>query len=218
MNAVSAHINIAAARLPQTYENAKNALASCASIDECQDWADKAAALASYAKQADDDQLEKMAVRIRARAIRRCGELLKQFDAQGKRSDKLIEGDHNKLTQREAAERAGLSAHQTAQAVRLANVPDEQFTAQVESDKPPTISQLAMQGIKPRPLVDLKGRDPGDFNLAMHYVGAVRDCAEELRALKHDAAIPILNDSERSALRRHIAEIDRIADMIATRI
>lgn len=33
--------------------------------------------------QADDNHLEKVAVRIRARAVRRCGELLKQFDAQG---------------------------------------------------------------------------------------------------------------------------------------
>lgn len=41
---------------------------------------DKAAALASYAKQADDDELEKHALRVRARAIRRCGELLQQID------------------------------------------------------------------------------------------------------------------------------------------
>lgn len=219
MNAVPAHINIAAARLPQTYEHAKTALAQCASIDECWDWQDRASALASYAKQADDDQLEKMAVRIRARAIRRCGELLKQFDAKGRNQHTaLTDGSDSKLSQREAAARAGISERQQVTAVRLANVPEQQFSEQVESDKPPTISQLAMQGVKPRPLVDLKGRDPAEFNLAMHYVGAVRDCAEELRALKHDAAIPILNDSERSALRRHIAEIDRIADMIATRI
>ena len=40
-------------------------------------WADKAAALASYAKQSEDTTLEKAALRIRARAIRRAGELLK---------------------------------------------------------------------------------------------------------------------------------------------
>jgi hypothetical protein len=37
-----------------TYERAKAALAQCASIDECQKWANKAEALASYAKQAHD--------------------------------------------------------------------------------------------------------------------------------------------------------------------
>ncbi len=56
--------NAGGAQLPQTYQSAKTALAECASIDECQTWADKAAALASYAKQANDDELMKMAVRI----------------------------------------------------------------------------------------------------------------------------------------------------------
>ena len=46
---------VAAARLPVAYEQAKVALAACAKIDECRDWADRAKALASYAKQADDD-------------------------------------------------------------------------------------------------------------------------------------------------------------------
>jgi hypothetical protein len=41
---------------------------------------DKAAALASYAKQAGDDEMMKTAVRIRDRAIRRAGELLKQIE------------------------------------------------------------------------------------------------------------------------------------------
>ncbi len=36
-------------RLPDTYVHAKQALTECSKIDECQDWADKAAALASYA-------------------------------------------------------------------------------------------------------------------------------------------------------------------------
>lgn len=38
--------------------------------------ADKAAALASYARQAEDDTLLKMAQRIKARAVRREGELI----------------------------------------------------------------------------------------------------------------------------------------------
>ena len=70
---------IGKARLPATYEGAKVALAECTRLDECQDWADKAEALASYAKQAQDDELRKMADRIQARAIRRCGELLQQI-------------------------------------------------------------------------------------------------------------------------------------------
>lgn len=76
------------AKLPATYEGAKLALAECTRIDECKDWADKAEALASYAKQAQDHELRKMADRIQARAIRRCGVLLRKIDAaSGTRTD-----------------------------------------------------------------------------------------------------------------------------------
>ena len=61
------------ARLPRTYEAAREALATCQDIDECKEWADKAAALASYARQSEDVELERMAARIRARAMRRAG-------------------------------------------------------------------------------------------------------------------------------------------------
>ncbi len=69
--------SISDARLPASYERAKSALAECSRIDECKEWADKAEALASYAKQAKDDGLRILADRIQARAINRCGELLK---------------------------------------------------------------------------------------------------------------------------------------------
>ena len=71
-----------AARLPASYEHAKTALAECSSLDECKDWSDKAAALASYARQSKDESLTKMSQRIQARAIRRAGELLKQIMTQ----------------------------------------------------------------------------------------------------------------------------------------
>ncbi len=60
-----------------SYVKAKASLEACSRIDECKDWADRAEALASYAKQTQDDSLHKMAIRIQARAIQRCGELLK---------------------------------------------------------------------------------------------------------------------------------------------
>src|ERR1700719_1283840 len=85
---------IAKAKLPATYEGAKTALAACTRIDECQDWADRAEALASYARQAQDDALRKLADRIQARAIRRCGELLGQIkNAAGPPSQEIGEGD-----------------------------------------------------------------------------------------------------------------------------
>lgn len=210
-------VSIANARLPQAYEAAKQALAKCESVDECKEWADKAAALASYAKQADDDELEKRAVRIRARAIRRCGELLKQFDDRGRPAENSAAADTN-YSQREAAEQAGMSKRQQVTAVRVANVPEPQFEEQIESPEPPTISQLAMQGIKPRPLVDLKGRSPQEFNKAMHYEGIFERYAKELSEKDHAYLVSILNEKERRRIRDFIGQIDQIHDTIITRI
>ena len=59
MNALPANLpNISTAKLPATYEAAKTALMECDRIDECMAWADKMAALASYAKQIEDEELE----------------------------------------------------------------------------------------------------------------------------------------------------------------
>lgn len=75
MAALPVNIPINSARLPQSYEAAKVALANCVKLDECKAWTDKAAAMASYARQADDDSIFRYAKRIQARAVRRAGEL-----------------------------------------------------------------------------------------------------------------------------------------------
>jgi len=98
--------SIANAKLPGAYTVAKRALAECEKIDECKDWADKAAALGSYARQAKDESLFKLATRIQARAIRRCGELLKEFEPAKNQHDASTGGG---TSRKQAAEEAGLS-------------------------------------------------------------------------------------------------------------
>lgn len=64
-----------------------------------------------------------MSQRIRARAIRRAGELLKQIEpGQGARDGKREVGTHPPLRGEVAAE-AGMSPHQAKQAIRVANIP-----------------------------------------------------------------------------------------------
>jgi hypothetical protein len=135
------------ARLPINYESAKAALAECARIDECQIWADRAEALACYAKQANDDELRRTADRIQARAIHRAGELLKEIPPGGGRPSKTQEGALPSLTRSQAAEDAGLSEHQRKTALRVANIPLDEFVRAVESASPPTITELAERGI-----------------------------------------------------------------------
>src|SRR5262245_18917195 len=84
------------AKLPASYERAKLALAECESIDECKDWEDKAAALAAYGRMAGDTELEKYALRIRAHAARRAGELLDAIPREtGGRPRKKYSGGHS---------------------------------------------------------------------------------------------------------------------------
>lgn len=222
-NAVPATVNAASARLPQTYENAKTALANCAQLDECQDWADKAAALASYAKQANDDEMMKMAVRIRDRAIRRAGELLKQIEpGHGKNQNITDAADTKVLTRAEAARQAGMSERQQVTAVRVANVPADDFEKQVESPNPPTVTKLAEQGKKPapapKPVIDLNGRDPEEFNRSMHFVQALERYQREVEAIQLESILPVLIDSERDRVLKAVAAIDATHDRIITRI
>ena len=88
------------ARLPVSYQNATAALQQCCLVDECWEWQSRAEALSSYARQTKDLQLLAMAPRIRLRAFRRCGELLKEIaPAQGARTDlQLRDGSVPKLT------------------------------------------------------------------------------------------------------------------------
>lgn len=211
--------SISTARLPMTYEAAQVALQNCQQVDECKDWADKAAALASYAKQSQDESLLLMAQRIKARAVRRAGELLQQIEPAYGANQNISVGTHtNVLTRENAARDAGFSKHQQVQAVRIAAVPARDFEAQVESPKPPTLTALAQQGIKPRPLIDHKGRDPRDFNKALHFIAAFSDYADELDRANVDGVLPVLIDSERAKLRAFINRIDAIHDRIMTRI
>jgi hypothetical protein len=71
--------------------------------------------------------------RIQGRAVRRMGEILKQFNAQGRRTDRLNDGAVTKFSQKEAAESAGISERQRVTAVRVANVPVEKFEARERS-------------------------------------------------------------------------------------
>lgn len=200
---------ISSAKLPATYERAKTALAECTRIDECQEWADKAEAMASYAKQARDDTLRKMADRIQARAIRRCGELLKQIEPQ-QGGDRRSTGGSPPVGRKAAAAAAGLSEHQRKTALRVANVPAEDFEQQVEGSAPPTVTQLAEQG--KRPLVDLGSTAPADFKLATKALGELRRFTEFAASAEPARVAAGLRSHEAAEIRRYISQADAWLD------
>ena len=154
MNAVPALPAIpdaTAAPLPVVYEAAQKALAECSRIDECKGWADKAAALASYARQAKDDSLRVMATRIQNRAMRRAGELLKQIPRADETTRFGQEGAHPPVTRTQAATEAGLSEHQRKTALRVAEVRKEEFESALAASQPPTVTEMAARGTVTRP-------------------------------------------------------------------
>lgn len=193
------------AKLPAVYVEAQQALAKCQSIDECKDWADKAAAIASYAKQAQDQTLMDTATRIKARAIRRCGELLKEIERpeQGGRPRK--NGGHAPPVSRSAAAAAaGLSRDQKRDALRVASIPAAAFEAAVESDDPPTITELSEAGKQEAAnrAYRLAPKPPG-FKDATHLLGALDRFAEFCQRSDPKQVADALSKRETQQVLRH---------------
>jgi hypothetical protein len=74
-----------------------------------------------------------------SRAVRRIGELLKEFDGRGKNPG-------TDVSQKQVAQAAGISNRQRQTAVRVAKVPAADFDTAIETDKPATVTALAAMG------------------------------------------------------------------------
>lgn len=128
-----ANIDPTTARLPVFYEAAKNALERCLQIDEVKGWSDRASALATYAREANDKSLRHMAERIHLRAVARIGELLLQIPAA---KGGLPVGRYA------AARDAGLSNRCTTKALAIGRMPRAQRNAAIDADAPPSMRSL----------------------------------------------------------------------------
>jgi hypothetical protein len=85
-----------------------------------------------------------VAMRIKGRAIRRRGELLKEIEAAKNQHDARSRAGGGAPTGRlDAAAAAGLSKDQTVQALRVASVPAPVFEVMVARPKPATVTELA---------------------------------------------------------------------------
>jgi hypothetical protein len=203
------------AKLPASYESAVMALTKASRVDECLQWADKAMALASYARQSRDDSLYKMSIRIQSRATRRCGELLEQIAPAPGRPPAEIKGDAPpNLSRTTVARDAGLSDDQRKTALRVAAVPKADFERQVESDNPPTVTKLAEQGTKKRAVVERPDIPQVDCNAAAEVQAGLM----HMRACcKHDPVVAArsFQPAELSSIRETVALIDAWMDRFA---
>ena len=125
------------------YEAAALALSQCSKIDECKDWSDRAKAMASYAKQADNEEMENLAKKIRLRAYQRVGQLLREIEkAQNQHDAKARTGP----TRKQAAKDAGLSDKKAKTAIRLSRIPKDEFDELVDSGDPPLLKKWQRRG------------------------------------------------------------------------
>ncbi len=180
--------------LPMTYVEAKASLTKCERVDECKQWADKAKALASYAKQMKDQSLENMAQRIRDRAVRRGGELLLQVKASQEHS--RLKGRQSPSSRKAAAKAAGLSIDQAKQMTRTAKVPAEVFENMVEAPKPATVEQLADIGTKKSERVrpEPYRNEWLDWTHAVAHLALIPACGLDVLAARRPDAIEELRE------------------------
>jgi hypothetical protein len=128
----------------------------------------------------------------------------------GKPGPKLQDGTVPQLGRIAVAEAAGLSERQRKTALRVASVPQEDFDRQVESDDPPTVTQLAEQGKKS--LVDLGTTRPKDFARATQALAQLRRFVEFARVNDPDEVAAGVTKTEVSTAREHVALIDSWLD------
>jgi hypothetical protein len=205
---------VGSARLPEKYEAARTALANCDRVDECKNWADKSQELASYARQSQNKDLENMAMRIRARAIRRCGELLKQVEKAngGQPYQKAATKGSVPPSRKQAAKEAGLSEDQAKDAIRVANVAQDSFDTQVESDRPPTVTALAAQGkTSPKgvPVYEKLGMTKKAFQAGMYFRGEMDSYVKAMGAHDPQDVAEGSLPEEREAIRRNLKLIEK---------
>lgn len=137
------------ARMPLNYEAAKNAVAKCARIDECKEWADKSAAIASYAKQIKDKELRESANRIVLRAKIRIGELLDAIPPAAPIHHKRGEGSgckKNPNSRMAIAKSHNIGSAQASRYIGMSRVSPELRDELIDASPPVGVSSLAAMG------------------------------------------------------------------------
>jgi hypothetical protein len=144
------------------YETACREIALAATIDEAKDWADKAAALRAYARQAHNTELEVSVAEIRLRALRRLGELsqvLEKADGYKGNQHEVLPSEGKKL-KADTLREAGVSTSAAHRCERIADVPQNTFehvlAQQRESGKPAKVSHMLRLAGELQKTVDLK--------------------------------------------------------------
>ena len=137
-----------------------------------------------------------------------------------RKSDNFKRGDAALFDSRKsAAAAAGLSPDQAKDSIRVANVPEELFEAQIESDSPPTITNLAEQGTKKAvPRYEQLGMTKKAWQAGMHFRGHLSDMARHADNFDPQEVVDGSTPKEREQMRHNIKIIDNYLDQLIAKI
>ena len=128
--------------VPVEYEQAVTSLESCLSIDDAKVWADKADALAAWAKIYHSDKASLQARRLKLHAFRRMGLLaaeLRPLRGGLNKGEKISEKRGGTFPgPRSLLMESGLKGHEAGSAAALARLPKPEFTALLNLPRPPS--------------------------------------------------------------------------------
>lgn len=150
------------------YDTMCQAIAACAEVDEVKEIRNQAIAWEEYARQAKDREAEAHLAKIRIRAERKAGQLMKRMErSPGKRTDLAAtsrpEGEKldTPLTQTfsEQIEQHGISPKEARTWQDLADVPEEKFEQSLAQPGVPTTKGI-ISDANPKPPLTIEGVKP----------------------------------------------------------
>lgn len=115
------------------YDQARAAIAECRRVDEAKGIRDKTAALAAYARQRRDHDMESWIAEIKLRAERRMGELSKALEKGHKvgRGKGRLQLPANGSCKSDVLKSAGISVQEAGRCERLLEIPQKEFEAYI---------------------------------------------------------------------------------------
>jgi hypothetical protein len=124
------------------YDAMCRAIAEALEVDEVKEIRNRAIALEIYARQAINFEAETQAARIRVRAERRCGQLLRETRERGERH--RGHGDQKSESHDVTPKLAdlGITRNQSSQWQRLADLPEAEFESLLSVGRPTTAGML----------------------------------------------------------------------------
>ena len=124
------------------YDAMCRAIRACVRIDDVKELRAQAQALAAYQRQAQNFDAERQCQQIRLRAERRCGELLKEMPVAAGGQPYQSRGASSRPDVPKTLAQLGISADQSSDWKKLAEIPEKDFEASLVAMDTPTTSGI----------------------------------------------------------------------------